>query len=265
MNPTAPRSPRRRICVTGAASGIGLATAERFLAGGASVVLVDRDAERLATVVADLSARFGAVQARIADVGAEQEMAGLFSWLAGTGGLTTLVLAAGVTSDGYVAGMSAADWSYIIGVNLTGAFLCLRHGAPLLREAGGRGSVVAVGSVSAHVIGAGGGCAAYEASKAGLLQLVRAFAVEEAGHGVRANVVSPGRIRTRLGQNTQKLASSVYTSADAPKRPRHAFAAPLRQEGSAEEVAAAIHFLAGDEARFVTGSELVVDGGYTAI
>ncbi|MEV4094495.1 SDR family NAD(P)-dependent oxidoreductase [Streptosporangium saharense] len=256
----------RRVCVTGAASGIGHAAADAFLANGHHVALVDRDENALTEAVERLTAEHGPGRALpyVVDIAVAGQVAVLFARLADTGGLDTLILAAGVTSDGFVSDMSEHDWSYILGVNLTGAFLCLKGAAPLLRRSS-RGSVVAVGSVSAHVVGAGGGCAAYEASKAGLVQLVRAFAVENAPYGVRANVVSPGRTATRLGENTRRLAETVYTSADGPRRERHPFGAPLRFEGRPEEIAGAIHFLAGDDARFVTGTELLVDGGYTAI
>ncbi|MEU1733436.1 SDR family oxidoreductase [Streptosporangium sp. NPDC020145] len=256
----------RRVCVTGAASGIGHAAAEIFLTRGDQVTLVDRDETALTQAAERLAAEHGADRVRpyAVDVSVAEQVEDLFARIADAGGLDTLVLAAGVTSDGFVSDMSEHDWSYILGVNLTGPFLCLKRAAPLLRLSSG-GSVVAVGSVSAHVIGAGGGCAAYEASKAGLVQLVRAFAVENAPYGVRANIVSPGRTATRLGENTRRLAETVYTSADGPRRERHSFGAPLRFEGRPEEIAGAIHFLAGDDARFVTGTELLVDGGYTAI
>lgn len=257
--------PARRVCVTGAASGIGRATAGRFLAHGHAVVLADRDGTALADAADQLADKNpGRVSARVVDISAADEVEALFKHLAVTGGLDTLVLAAGVTSDGFVADMSAHDWGYILGTNLTGAFHCLKHATPLLRDSP-VASVVAIGSVSAHVIGAGGGCAAYEVSKAGLVQLVRAFAVEQAPFGIRANVVSPGRIATRLGENTQRLAATVYTSADGPRRARHSFTAPLRTEGLPDEVAGAVCFLAGPDAGYVTGAELLVDGGYTAI
>ncbi len=256
----------RQVCVTGAASGIGLATARRFLTSGDAVVLADRDTGALRAAEAELASMCpDRVRAYEVDVSSEEQVRQLFSEPgAGGAGLDCLVLCAGVTSDGFIASMSAHDWSYILSVNLTGAFLCLKYAAPLL-QAAPSAAVVAVSSVSAHVIGAGGGCAAYEASKAGLVQLVRAFAVEHAADGIRANVVSPGRIRSRLGEHTSELAASVYTSADGPRRARQPFGAPPRYEGSADEVAGAVVYLAGTDAGFVTGTELLVDGGYTAI
>jgi NAD(P)-dependent dehydrogenase (short-subunit alcohol dehydrogenase family) len=252
-----------RVCITGAASGIGRAAAARFAAAGDSLILVDRRPDDLREVAAGLRDTADTAT-EVCDVRHEAQVREVFARAAEAGPLDCLVLCAGVTSDGFIETTTEHDWSYVLATNLTGTFLCLKYAVPLLRGAPA-GSVVAVGSVSAHVVGAGGGCAAYEASKAGLVQLVRAFAVEHADDGIRANVVSPGRVRTNLGPHTRELRATVYTSPPGYERPRYPIRGPLRPEGTPEEIAEAIYFLGGPAAGFITGAELVVDGGYTII
>jgi NAD(P)-dependent dehydrogenase (short-subunit alcohol dehydrogenase family) len=152
-------------------------------------------------------------------------------------------------------------WEDVITTNLTGTFLVLRAMLPLLLTRGG-GAIVTIGSISADVIGAGGGCAAYEASKAGVKQLTRAVAAEYASQGIRANCVSPGRIRTSLGPSSRARlpAEEVGRIRNLPRR-----AALLRTAGEPAEIASLVRFLCSTEASFITGAEVVVDGGYTLL
>ncbi len=257
--------PVRRVCVTGAASGIGRAAADRFLAHGHDVVLADRDETALADAVDQLAGKYsGRVSARTVEVSVGEEVESLVKHLGGHGGPGHADPGRGRHERRVHRRHVGPRLGLHPGHELNGAFHCLKHATPLLRDSTAA-SVVAVGSVSAHVIRAGGGCAAYEVSKAGLVQLVRAFAVEQAPFGIRANIVSPGRIATRLGEHARQLAATVYTSAEGPRRVRHPFTAPLRHEGLPEEVAGVIHFLAGADAGYITGAELLVDGGYTAM
>lgn len=253
----------RRVVITGAASGIGRAAAIRFAESGHELILVDRSEDQLGDVTESLSSA-RAVISQVCDISIEQQVGTLFARIAELRSIDSLILCAGVTSDGLIESTTEHDWSYILATNLTGAFLCLKYAAPLLR-AGREPSVVAVGSISARVIGAGGGCAAYEASKAGLVQLIRAFAVEHAPDGIRANVVSPGRVRTNLGVHARELRASVYTSDSEVTRPRHQLSAPLRFEAAPAEIADVMYFLSSAQASFITGADLVADGGYTTV
>ena len=161
---------------------------------------------------------------------------------------------AGIDHDSPFLSFPDDAWQRVIGVNLTGSFLMAQRVARVMTETGG-GSIVHISSIDAY--GADGNQVAYNASKAGLLGLNRTMATELASHGIRSNVVSPGYTATPLTRQYVGDAMYEYMTKDFDRIPQRRMATP-------EEIAAAILFLASDDASAITGSELTVDGGTTA-
>lgn len=239
----------RRILITGAAKGIGRATAERFLKEGASVAALDRDRNALATLDGRLST-FGA------DV---TDPASLTVAIAGAaaalGGLDGVVNAAGIDLIADIETMALADWNRIIAVNLTGPMLVMQAAYPHLKAAGGA-TIVNVSS--------GAGLSplkhrtAYCASKAGLQMASKALAIEAAEFGIRVNTICPGAVETELFRtsiDTQPDPVAAYETV----RARYA----LQRIAAPDEIAAAILWLTSAESTYVTGTAIAVDGGRT--
>jgi NAD(P)-dependent dehydrogenase (short-subunit alcohol dehydrogenase family) len=222
--------------VTGSASGIGLATCERLAAEGAIVSgfdLADGDDVRDEAAVAAAVARTVAAHGR----------------------LDVLVTAAGVAGGGPVHLVDAAEWERVIAVNLTGTFLCIKHAlAPMLEQRSG--SIVTIASIEG-VQGTEGG-SSYNASKGAVVLLTKNVAIDYGRLGIRANVICPGFIETPLLQSVMDLEAMAQVRADYVEQHK------LGRFGQPNEIAAAAAFLASDDASFVTGHALVVDGGYTA-
>ncbi|WP_245584732.1 SDR family NAD(P)-dependent oxidoreductase [Salipiger mucosus] len=226
--------------MTGAARGIGRAIAERFEAEGARVARLDRSAEAgmLAVDVTDERA----VEDAIAQV---HDRFGRIDVLVNN--------AAALSTNAPVADLTLKDWRASIDVNLTGVFLVSRAVLRLMRTQGA-GVIVNVASQLGSV--AVRNNAAYCASKGGVLQLTRAMALDHAGDGIRVNALSPGAVMTeRL-----RAAYGSEEATSAALAPKH----PIGRIGDVAEIAGAAVFLASDEAGFMTGSDMVVDGGYTA-
>lgn len=224
--------------VTGAASGIGKAAAALFRSEGAVVVGTD--------LVAGADAQ--------SDAGDETEVHRLVEWVERDhGGLDIFFANAGI-SGGWatIAEQSAEDWARILRINLIGPFLAIKHAAPLMKRRGG-GSIICTASVAGLRSGAGG--AAYSASKAGVINLVQTAAQQLAGTGVRVNAICPGLIETGMTKEVYDLARS------SGQDKRLGELNPLMRGGTAEEIARATLFLASDEASYVNGTALVVDGG----
>ena len=179
------------------------------------------------------------------------------------GGLNILVSNAGTAARGGIHETSLDDWERIIRVQLTGTFLCARAALRHMINHGG-GSIITIGSISSVVIGPGGSAASYKAAKGGILQLTRAIATEYAHKGVRANCVCPGAVSTNLGKHIQE--DSVNWTSDVRDEVRsYKMEAPMMRRADPMEVANVVAFLASDESSFMTGSAVMVDGGYTAI
>ena len=235
--------------VTGAGAGIGLAIVRRFVEEGAQVVAADIDPAKLA--------RFAGpdVQPCLCDVAdAAAGRAAVTLALETYGALHVLVNgAATLTPDGTVVELDEADWREALEVNLTGCFLMAKAAVPAILKSGG-GSIVNIASQMGSV--GSRNRAAYNASKAGVINLTRVMALDHAGQGIRVNALSPGAVLTdRL---LKRLGSAQ--AAEAALVPLH----PIGRLGRPEEIAAAALFLASDDASFMTGADLVVDGGYTA-
>ena len=235
--------------VTGAGRGIGRAIALKLAEHGASVVINDIEGSSgPAEVVEEIVSRGGQATAILADISAPDEVSRLFeSAVSALGGLDILVNNAGITRDGLLMRMSDADWDQVLAINLKGAFLCsraaLRH---MVRQRWGR--IINIASV----VGLMGnpGQANYAAAKAGLVALTKTIAREVASRGITANAIAPGFIDTEM---TQRLPEEYKRQILGQ--------IPLGCFGSPEDVANSVAFLASEEARYITGHVLHVDGG----
>jgi NAD(P)-dependent dehydrogenase (short-subunit alcohol dehydrogenase family) len=262
MTRAADRLAGRRAVVTGGGSGVGRAVALQLIHEGASVTVLDIRSEAAELVAAEISTQGGVATAVQADVGDEASIsAAIVDAAAALGGLDTVVACAGVALPGATAEMSIELWNTILRVNLTGVFLTVKHALPHLQQAGG-GAIVTVGSVASLV--AAGGTSAYEASKGGVLQFTRGVAVEFADHGIRANCVCPGVVATDLRANSREVAGVANVSGSR-RSGSDRIDVPMSRACDPNEVATAIAFLCSDEASFITGIALPVDGGFTAV
>ncbi|WP_085219603.1 SDR family NAD(P)-dependent oxidoreductase [Allosphingosinicella indica] len=239
--------------VTGAASGIGRATATLFAAEGAFVIVSD-----VSEAIDAAAAAIGpAAVAMRCDAGREADVAALVRTAAARfGGLDIFFANAGVSGGlPSILEQSEADWAEILRINLIGPAMAIKHAAPLMRPRGG-GSIICTASVAGLRSGAGG--AAYSASKAGVISLVKTGAQQLSGSNIRVNAICPGLIETGMTE-------FVYERARAKGQgDRLGHLNPLRRGGEPEEIARAALFLASDEASYVNGHALVVDGGLSS-
>jgi 3-oxoacyl-[acyl-carrier protein] reductase len=234
--------------VTGASQGIGRAIALALSCAGARVVLAARNAEKLQSLAEEIDATHGTALAIPMDVGdAQQVKAGFRQALERFGRLDILVNNAAITRDGLALRMKAEDWDAVLRTNLTGAYYCIQQAlAPMVRQRSGR--IINVTSVVAET--GNSGQANYVAAKAGLIGLTRAIAVEVASRNITVNAVAPGFIVSPM---TDPLSENMKQELLAR--------IPLGRMGQDAEVAAAIVFLASDEAAYITGHVLDVNGG----
>jgi len=243
----------RTALVTGAASGIGLATARRLAEAGATIILVDRNAEGLATAVKSLGAgRHHGVTMDVTDEAGWITLAAEIEQ--DTGRLDILVNNAGFGVFRSIADTTLDHWRAILAVNLDSVFLATKYLLPLLTRSG-RGSIVNMSSIRG--IAAAPNAGSYCAAKGAVRMFTKATALECAalGNGVRANSIHPGHIATPLTAGAHAdPAVAAHLLADIP----------IGRVGTPEEIADAILFLASDASRYMTGAELVVDGGSTA-
>lgn len=240
--------------VTGAGGGIGGAISRQFAAHGAAVVGMDIDAtalERTGAAIRDAGGRLVALAEDAADEAAVQRAVGRA--VSDFGRLDVLV--ANAVSDiplGPVTGIALADWRRVMAVNIDSAFLLCKHAIPAMQSAGG-GSIILIASQLGRV--ARPGRPWYCAAKGALIQLAKALALDHAGQNIRVNSLSPGPIETaRYLRN--------FPSLEAARASHHNL---LGRLGSPDEVAAGAVFLASDESAFMTGADLLIDGGYTAV
>lgn len=248
----------RVVLITGGTSGIGLAAAEEFARRGAAVMMAGRDPGKGQAAVDRLTQVGGLAAFVRADVRDEVQVENLVSETLSTfGSLDVLVTSAGVINRIQLTDLEQSDWDAILDTNLRGVYLTCKHVLPHMIEQG-RGAVVNVASYLG-VFGARDSTPAYNASKAGVVALTRSLALQVGAHGVRVNAVCPGFIVTPLNEHIIRDAPDP-----AGKEAEMARAYPLGRLGRPSDVAAAILFLASDEADWITGASLLVDGGLTA-
>jgi len=237
--------------VTGAARGIGLATAKRFLADGWKVALLDINAETLKAAYAAIGKPDDAMAIEC-DVSDPAQVTRAFDALMKRfGRLDALVNNAGIAIFKPILDVTFDDWSKVLATNLTGPFLCTQAAAPLMRDTGG-GSIVNITSISG--LRASTLRTAYGTSKAGLAHLTKQQAAELASLGIRVNAVAPGPVDTAM-------AKAVHTPEIRADYHDHM---PLNRYGLETELAEAIFFLCSDRASYITGQEIAVDGGFDA-
>jgi NAD(P)-dependent dehydrogenase (short-subunit alcohol dehydrogenase family) len=242
---------RKVAVVTGAARGIGRATAKRFRDDGWRVALIDILADEVAESAAALGSREESLPV-FCDVAEPEQVSAAFAAIdRHFGRLDALVNNAGTATFRPILDTTYEDWSRVMAVNLTGPFLCAQHGARLMRETGG-GSIVNITSIS----GLRGSTlrVAYGTSKAALAHLTKQQAVEFASLGIRVNAVAPGPVDTAMALKVH----SPEIRAD------YHDAIPLNRYGLEEELAEAVFFLCSDRASYITGQNIAVDGGFAA-
>ncbi len=245
----------KRVLITGGSLGIGRATAERFAAEGARLLLTARRSDLLESAAAELRERYAAeVLTYVMDVSRAADVQGMMRYaLERWGGIDVLINNAGICREAAFLQATEEHWDETLAINLKGHFLVAQAVA---REMVRAGSGVIVNMSSTNGLAGEIGYAAYNASKAGILLLTKTMALELAPYGIRVNCVAPGYIVTPM---SQALDSNLRVYAYARDK------IPLGRVASPEEVAAVFAFLASDDASFITGEVIVIDGGQLAV
>ena len=243
--------------ITGASSGIGRATAELFAEKGARIVVAARRQDELDSLVAEIESRGGTASALKTDVSQAADVKLMVDHAIKTfGRLDYAVNNAGIEGRfATITELSEDDWDQVLGINLKGTFLCMKHEARAMLARSCRGAIVNVGSVSSFLGAATG--SAYVASKHALIGLTSSVSAELASQGIRVNLVCPGVIDTPMHRRLrEEIGDEIYDQGLLPN-------VHLQRAGQPEEIARSIVFLCSDEASYITGTTLTPDGGYT--
>ena len=247
----------RKALITGGASGFGLATAKRLVQAGVRVAIVDVNADALKSASEQLGPSVVGVQMDVTDQSSVEQ--GVRDAAAELGGLDMLVTSAGVFTFGELTQIEESEWDTTIDVNLKGTFLALRAALPFLRESG-RGRVVTISSTSG--VRGDDNASHYSASKWGVIGLTQSAAVENGRYGVTCNVVCPGVVPgTSIGQRSMDQKVSMRGQSAQEIVQRDGAVLPMRRLGEPEDIADAVMFLLSDNAGWITGQAIVVDGG----
>jgi 2,3-dihydro-2,3-dihydroxybenzoate dehydrogenase len=244
--------------ITGAAAGIGRATAKRLLRDGWNVVALDQSEDGLARLATQLDAPSGQLHTRTCDVSSEASVAQAFTHIETiTDRVHGVVLSAGVLKIGRMDSMSTEDFDQVFSVNVRGLWLCARQAMPALKaaaSAGERARIVNLASIAGirHKINSG----AYAATKSAVIAMTKVMAVESAEHGILVNAVAPATVDTPMvAAHINPGSNSGYKTSGT---------SPLGRIAQPEDIADVIHFLLGDSSAYVTGTIIPVDGGTSA-
>jgi NAD(P)-dependent dehydrogenase (short-subunit alcohol dehydrogenase family) len=244
----------RHVLITGGASGIGLASAIRFAVEGAEVSIIDKNDlafDKLKTELKEYCDQFHFFPADVTNASKLNFV--INEVIQSVGEINILFANAGIGSGGLVQDLPEETWFNVIQTNLNGVFLTCKYAIPSLIKTPGNSIVTMASSMAGWDTGVGG--AAYMASKEGVTGLTKSLALQLGRYGVRVNAICPGIIETPLSGGTQEEREVRYE--------RFRQRIPLRRVGLPEDVAAAVAFLASDDARHITGSMLLIDGGQT--
>ncbi|MGW1994574.1 SDR family NAD(P)-dependent oxidoreductase [Embleya sp. NPDC001921] len=238
--------------VTGGGSGIGRATALMFAAEGADVVIADIDAAAATRTAEEITARGSRAVGVKADVSAEADCASVVSTAVQSfGGLHVLFNNAGIIRRADAIGTTVDEWDRVMAVNVRSVFLMCKHAIPAMTDGG---SIVNTGS--GWGLKGGGNAISYCASKAAVVNMTRALAIDHAAAGIRVNSVNPGDTDTPMLREEARQLAEDWTAFAAEAADR-----PMGRSGTPDEIARAVLFLASDAAGYITGTALVVDGG----
>jgi len=252
------------VIVTGGGSGIGKGASERIGYEGGCVAVVDMRMALAEEVASRIQSDGGRAIPIHCNVAIETDVeAAVATTVAEFGSLHGMVANAGTAGSGWIHETAVEDWQAVLAVNLTGPFLCAKHAIPHMVAAGG-GSYVVTSSIAGSVIGAGGAAASYAVSKAGVIALAKQIAVDYGSDGIRANAIQPAPVaNSNLGKHVREDQEKHTTPRAQLPRPKGWL--PIRRMGDPySEYGATIAFLLSEEAGYITGSAIPVDGGYLA-
>jgi 3-oxoacyl-[acyl-carrier protein] reductase len=237
--------------VTGAGNGIGQAIAERFAGEGASVVGLDLETGSVAAVVEHINATGGQAEAVSGDIANREDVARAVKRCVDRfGGLDILAANAGIADAQPLLDIEERSWRRIIDVNLTGTFFCIQEAARVMIPAR-KGAIVVTASTNAFYVETN--MAHYNASKGGVVALVRSAALDLGTYGIRVNAIEPSMVRTR----------AAFITEDPIGGPEYLKRVPLGRFAETSEIASTVAFLASDEASYITGETVIIDGGLT--